>query len=96
MAEVDTKELELQILKMKTDRVVQHVNDLAERTKKHEVSPREVIEELMHDRKELIDCVTLELGIEFVGPIAAQKIVETISQIDLLLFRLRLAVGLGL
>lgn len=96
MHEVNTKELELQILKSKIDKVSEHTKNLCEQINKDRVDKKIVIEELCKDRKELVDCVALELGFELVGPAVAGETIKVILQIDTHLLELRMLESLGL
>lgn len=91
MAErVDTKELELQILKVKADKLAVKIDELNIKIKNKEIGILLAIEELEKARKELVDCASIQLGIELAGPVAVLTTVDAIMSLDRLLFSLRI------
>lgn len=95
---VDTRELEIQILKAKSERLAKDVDELTKKIQGKEISLNEAITELEKHRKELVDCVTLQLGTPIMGPLVAIPTIKIISQIDELItnFKLMSVFGMGL
>ena len=95
---VDTRELEIKILRAKADKLAKNVSELAKKIQTKEISINEAITELEKYRKELVDCVTLQLGTPIIGPLVAIPTIKIISQVDELItnFELMNAFGMGL
>lgn len=96
--EVNTRELEMKILQTKVNKVTKSTDELSRRIKTKEISINDAISEYEMNRKELVDCVTLQLGVPVIGPLASLQTIKVISQLDDLLFNLKMisAFGTGL
>ena len=88
--EVNTRKLEMKILQAKVDKLTKSVDELSRRIKTKEISTDEAISEFENHRKELIDCVVLQLGVPVIGPLASMQTIQVISQLDDLLFNLKI------
>lgn len=96
--EVNTRGLEIKILEAKTNKLVEEVNDLSSKMKSKEIDIIEAISRFEKLRKELVDCVVLQLGTPTIGPLVAIATIKVISQIDdvMLDLKLRSAFNMGL
>lgn len=88
--EVNTRELEMKILQAKVNKLTKSVDELSRRIKTKEISADEAISEFENHRKELVDCVALQLGVPVIGPLASMQTIKVISQLDDLLFNLKI------
>ena len=92
---VDTRELELHILKSKADRAVERIDKVHADIKANKIPIKEAIKEFENIRKDLVDCATIQLGFSVAGPVACMTTIQTILSLDKLIISMQVLASLG-
>lgn len=92
---VDTRELELQILKAKADKAVERIDKVHADIKANKIAIKDAIKEFETIRKDLVDCASIQLGFPVAGPLACLTTIQTLLSLDKLIISMQVLASLG-